>query len=75
MFRDRAWLQTGEPDRPSRRHVIPLDDAGAHMFSAACPCKPRLEQFPNGGSVVSHTAWDWREFAEAGESYSNRFTS
>lgn len=41
-------------------HILPTDDTKPHIESVVCACRPRVE-----GNMVSHNAWDGREFLEA----------
>jgi hypothetical protein len=43
-------------------HVIPVDDLKEHCDGFTCWCKPSIEKFPNGNTMVSHNAADGREF-------------
>jgi hypothetical protein len=60
------------PRAPLVIHVLPVGDLFSHDESAACHCKPRIEQ-QSGGFVVSHNSYDGRELVEydAAESHWN----
>lgn len=46
-------------------HVAPLDDIREHILSENCECDPEVKEQEDGGIVVVHSAWDFREVAEA----------
>lgn len=45
-------------------HVIPVGDLKAHLDGRHCWCKPRIETYDNGNTLISHNAADGREFFE-----------
>lgn len=45
-------------------HTWPIHDAGVHIESILCDCKPTVEEFENGSKHVLHHAWDRREIVE-----------
>ena len=44
-------------------HVLPLNDLKPHVESERCACEPSVENL-NGGRLVTHNAYDGREFFE-----------
>lgn len=46
-------------------HVYPLNDDRTHETDGdSCHCKPRVEEYENGGKVVIHNSYDCREYVE-----------
>ena len=45
-------------------HVLPVGDIKDHEDGLMCWCKPVIERYDNGNSMVSHNAADGREFFE-----------
>lgn len=50
-------------------HVYPTLDEREHDTDkgAGCHCKPRIQTFENGNTLVTHNAYDCREFIEEAE--------
>ena len=44
-------------------HVIPANDLHKHIMSVNCPCEPTVEVV-GAVLVITHNAWDHREFVE-----------
>lgn len=45
-------------------HVIPRNDIKNHLPHPSCACQPSVEERENGDALVTHFAWDGREFFE-----------
>lgn len=66
MMKD-AWKCEEMPD--GIIHVHPLNDTGEHiLFGESCPCSPKLL---DGGKIVSHEAFDGRQWQERAEEIFN----
>ena len=51
-------------------HVYPLNDRREHVLSVNCPCKPEVE-VEGAIVIVTHRAWDHRDFFEELEAFLN----
>ena len=46
-------------------HVVPVGDMKPHVeHGVACWCAPKVERFPEGGTLVTHNSLDGRELVE-----------
>lgn len=45
-------------------HVYPVNDSREHQLWRFCPCRPTVERFDQGSDLITHHAWDGREFYE-----------
>lgn len=51
-------------------HAFPLDDLKAHIcYDLHCPCKPKIQEEPDG-YIIIHNSYDRREeFEQYGKSH------
>lgn len=52
-----------DPSKGLVPHLMPVDDLREHEFTAACACKPEVDD----DGMVIHNAFDERELIELGK--------
>lgn len=57
------WIRAELPN--DIYHVLPVADLKAHEDGVRCWCKPTVQTFDNGNTLITHNSLDGREFFEA----------
>lgn len=58
----KQWVRAELPN--GIYHVLPYRDLKEHEDGERCWCKPKVERYNNGNTLIVHNSADGREFYE-----------